>query len=137
MFYVWPNREADEEDTFVWQRDRNKEDPWYVPVADVLQGRFDVLDYLRRIKEDEEYDPAFEQRIHDDLLKLKDLLNYTVGVIEYETDEYREATELFIRFNSTGKRLSRSDLFLAELAVNVPGLNRIESGIPTLPTSCR
>ena len=122
MFYVWPNREADEEDTFVWQKDWNKEDPWYVPVADVLQGRFDVLDYLRRIKEDEEYEPAFEQRIHNDLLKLKDLLNYTVGVIEYDTDEYREATELFIRFNSTGKRLSRSDLFLAELAVNVPGL---------------
>ena len=122
MFYTWPNREADEEDTFVWQGDWNKTDLWYVPVADVLQGRFDILDYLRIIKSDEEYQPTFEQRIHDDLLKLKGLLDYTVGVIEYETDEYREATELFIRFNSTGKRLSRSDLFLAELAVHVPGL---------------
>lgn len=122
MFYAWPDRESDKEDTFVWQTDRNKTNPWYIPVADVLQGRFDILDYLRRIQNDQDYQPTFEERIHEDLLKLKGLLDYTVGVIEYETDDYREATELFIRFNSTGKRLSKSDLFLAELAVRVPGL---------------
>jgi hypothetical protein len=121
MFYTWPDQDADD-DRFVWQRDRNKKNPWYVPVADVLQGSFEMLDYLRRIKEDEDYKPAFEQRILDDLLRLKGLLDYTVGVIEYETDDYREATELFIRFNSTGKRLSKSDLFMAELAVQVQGL---------------
>lgn len=122
MFYTWPNRKSDEEEAFVWQRGWNESDPWYVPVADVLQGRFDILAYLRDIKKDEDFDPAFEQRIHDDLLKLNGLLDYTVGVIEFETEDYREATKLFIRFNSTGKRLSRSDLFLAELAVQVPGL---------------
>jgi hypothetical protein len=122
MFYAWPKREADGDDSFVWQVGWNKNNPWYIPVAEVLQRRFDVLGYLRSIKKDEDYDPAFEQRIHEDLLKLKGLLDYTVGVIEYETDHYREATEVFIRFNSTGKRLSRSDLFLAELAVQVPGL---------------
>jgi hypothetical protein len=56
------------------------------------------------------------------LQKLKQLLDYTVGVIEFQTDSYSEATELFIRFNSTGKKLSKSDLFLAELAVKVQGL---------------
>ena len=114
--------ESEEEEAFAWQRDWNKSNPWYVSVADVLQGRFDVLEYLRDIKKDEYYEPAFEKHIHDDLLKLKGLLDYTVGVIEFETDDYREATELFIRFNSTGKRLSKSDLFLAELAVQVPSL---------------
>lgn len=122
MFYTRPNRENEGEEKFVWQRDRNKSNPWYVPVADVLQGRFDVLAYLRDIKKNEDYEPAFEKRIHDDLDKLKGLLDYTVGVIEFETDKYGEATELFIRFNSTGKRLSKSDLFLAELAVKMPGL---------------
>ena len=50
------------------------------------------------------------------------ILDYAVGVIEYETEDYREATQVFIRFNSTGKRLSKGDLFLAELAVQVPWL---------------
>jgi hypothetical protein len=122
MFLAWPDREKDGDDNFAWQAKWNEDDPWYIPVAEVLQRRFDVLGYLNRIKEDESYDSAFEQRIHDDLLKLKGLLDYPVGVIEYETDDYREATEVFIRFNSTGKRLSKSDLFVAELAVKVPGL---------------
>jgi hypothetical protein len=121
MFYVWPGRE-DNEDVFVWWRNQYKSDPWYVRVSDVLQRNFDPLAYLRDIKKNGDYDPAFEQRIHNDLLKLRGLLDYTVGVIEFETDNYGEATKLFIRFNSTGKRLSRSDLFLAELAVKVPGL---------------
>jgi uncharacterized protein with ParB-like and HNH nuclease domain len=55
----------------------------------------------------------------------KQLLEYTVGVIEFQTDSDSEATELFIRFNSTGKKLTKSDLFLAELAVKVEGLTRI------------
>ncbi len=122
MFYAWPQREADGDENFVWQARWNSEDPWYIPVAEALQRPFDVLGYLRRIKEDKHYQPSFEQGIHDDLLKLKDLLDYPVGVIEYDTDDYGQATEVFIRFNSTGKRLSRSDLFLAELAVHVPGL---------------
>jgi hypothetical protein len=118
MFHTRP----DEQEKFVWQADRYKTDPWYVLVADALQPGFDILAYLSSIKKNEGYDRAFEQSIHEDLLKLKGLLNYSVGVIEFETDEYREATELFIRFNSTGKRLSRSDLFLAELALQVPSL---------------
>lgn len=122
MFYTNPNRESEKEEAFVWLRDRYKSNPWYVPVAEVLRPHFDILACLRDIKKNEDYDPAFEQSIHGDLLKLNRLLDYTVGVIEFETDDYREALELFIRFNSTGKRLSRSDLFLAELAVQVPGL---------------
>jgi Protein of unknown function DUF262 len=91
MFLAWPDREKEGDDNFAWQAKWNEDDPWYIPVAEVLQRRFDVLGYLNRIKEDESYDSAFEQRIHDDLLKLKGLLDYPVGVIEYETDDYREA----------------------------------------------
>ncbi len=129
MFYTWPKREVDDDETFVWQRDWNNNDPWYVPVADVLQGRFDILGYLQDIKKNEHYKSEFENEILDSLFKLQGLMYYTVGVIEFETDQhrdegdqYREATDVFIRFNSTGKRLSKSDLFLAELANKVPGL---------------
>jgi len=122
MFYTWPNRENDGDDTFVWQKDWNKCSPWYVSVSDVLLDRFDRLAYLREIKKDKYYEPSFEKRIDEDLVKLQGLLGYSVGVIEFETDDYGVATELFIRFNSTGRKLSKSDLFLAELAVKVQGL---------------
>lgn len=122
MFYTWPERMQDGDEPFAWQRDWNKDNPWYIPVADVLQGRFKKLDYLRFIKRAEGYKPDFEAPIEQDLSRLERILDYSVGVIAFETDDYRQATELFIRFNSTGKRLSKSDLFLAELAVRVPGL---------------
>jgi hypothetical protein len=122
MFNAWPDRERDEEESFVWQRGWNKANPWYVSVADVLQGRFRILEYLDGIKKADGYEPVYKERIYKELLRLQQILDYCVGVIEFETGDYREATELFIRFNSTGRRLSRSDLFLAELAVQVPGL---------------
>ncbi len=122
MFCTWPKREEDGDDTFVWQAKWNTTDPWYVRVSDVLQNRFDLLGYLKNIQANEYYETAFEQRMHSDLVRLTQILDYPVGVIEYETEHYREATQVFIRFNSTGKRLSKGDLFLAELAVQVPGL---------------
>ncbi len=128
MFNAWPNREEDELRTFEWKQNWNNDDPWYVPVADVLGGRFDLLEYLREIKKDEDYEDGLEKLIHADLIRLKQLLEYTIGVIEFESDDYREATELFIRFNSTGRRLRKADLFLAELALRVPGLAATEIG---------
>jgi hypothetical protein len=122
MFCTWPKREEEGDETFVWQAKWNCTDPWYVSVADVLQKRFDVLGYLKNIQANEYYEPIFERRMHDDLFRLTQILDYAVGVIEYETEDYREATQVFIRFNSTGKRLSKGDLFLAELAVHVPSL---------------
>jgi hypothetical protein len=120
MFYAFPDRESEQDEPFVWRRKWHAASPWYVPVRDLLTG--DVLKYLREIKDDKDYKPEFEGRIHDELLKVKQLLDYQVGVIEFETEDYRDATELFIRFNSTGTKLKKSDLFLAELAVEVPGL---------------
>ena len=122
MFYTYPDRAKDGYEPFYWQRSWNKSNPWFIQVADVLKNSFNIMSYLSRIKNDEDYEPEFERRIHDDLVKLQRLLEYQVGVIEFETDSYSEATELFIRFNATGKRLSRSDLWLAELAVKVPRL---------------
>src|SRR5436190_16903179 len=66
MFCTWPKREEDGDDTFVWQAAWNANDSWYVSVADVLQNRFDVLDYLRKIQGNEYYELAFEQLVHED-----------------------------------------------------------------------
>ena len=68
------------------------------------------------------YEPIFEQRMHDDLFRPHANPRLCGGCDRCETEDYREATQVFIRFNSTGKRLSKGDLFLAELAVQVPGL---------------
>ena len=62
------------------------------------------------------------EAIQADFIKLQAVLDYGVGITEFESDDYREATELFIRFNGTGKRLRKSDLAMAELALLVPGL---------------
>ena len=40
----------------------------------------------------------------------------------HESPDYSAATELFIRLNSTGRRLRKTDLNMAELAKKVPGL---------------
>jgi hypothetical protein len=95
-----------------------------VPIQPVYSVNFIPrrVGYLRQVKKEKDYEQSFEIRIFDDLQKLKQLLEYTVGVIEFQTDSDSEATELFIRFNSTGKKLTKSDLFLAELAVKVQGL---------------
>jgi hypothetical protein len=53
---------------------------------------------------------------------LNRIRGYLVGITEFETDDYKLATELFIRFNSTGRKLRRSDLSIAELAIHAPGL---------------
>jgi hypothetical protein len=43
LFYAYPNREAEGDDNFVWHARWNENNPWYIPVANVLQKRFDVL----------------------------------------------------------------------------------------------
>jgi hypothetical protein len=122
MFYAWPRRDEEGADFFEWENRSNKTDDWYVDVAEVLQGKFNILRYLERLKKNEFYEPTNEKRTHDELVKLTQILDRSIGVIEFETEDYREATQLFIRFNSTGRKLSKGDLFVAELAVKVPGL---------------
>jgi len=110
-------------DRFQYRTGKNKLNPWYVPVADVLSGNFDVLGFIeqlkKRVKGKDQYN--FNDVLVD-LTKLHGILNYDIGVIEFEEDDYRKATELFIRFNSTGKKLTKSDLTSAELALQVQDL---------------
>jgi hypothetical protein len=126
MFYTWPRRDDEGNDFFAWQSNWTISNEWYVDVAQVLRGEFVVLKYLDTIKKNEYFEKGMENKIHEELMQLSDILKRDIGVIEFETDDYRQATELFIRFNSTGRKLGKSDLLVAELAVNVPGLTSDE-----------
>ena len=102
---------------FAWENSRNKEDPWFVSVADVLNKSLKPVQMLDEIREREAVTTEEAEAIQGDFIKLQGILDYLVGITEFDSDDYREATELFIRFNGTGKRLSKSDLAMAELAL--------------------
>ncbi|MBI4838435.1 MAG: DUF262 domain-containing protein [Nitrospirae bacterium] len=99
-----------------------KEKKWYVPVTDIISGNCNSWQLAQKLQSSEKLGSKEAESIHDDLNRLKDILEYSVGVIEFEHDDIRTATQLFIRFNSTGRKLSRSDLVAAELALTAKEL---------------
>ncbi len=120
-----PQKEPDEE-LFSWRGVRVKDEVWHPRVGDVLAPDFKVTSYLEQLKKHEAFNPSDEEVVHDMILNLRDILKYPISVTEFESDDYREATDLFIRFNSTGTRLNKSDLALSELATRVEGLTSIK-----------
>ena len=109
-----------------WGKWADKAEPWVVPVSEVLHENFRPVEYLRTLRTDPEWKDEFERPVVDTLTKVQRVLDYHVGITEFESENYAEATQLFIRFNNTGKRLSKGDLAMAELAVKVPGLGAEE-----------
>jgi hypothetical protein len=124
LLNLWPDAQKypDYADLFYWSGSRADDDPWLLPVSDLLQDGFDPLAYLNRLRQDEYYEERFEKEAFQRLTALQKILDYSIGVTEFESDSYEEATELFIRFNSMGRKLNKSDLAMAQLALKVPGL---------------
>ena len=83
---------------------------------------FDVAAKLAELRDDPAWKPEHEGPVLVGLTALKAIRNDPVGVLEFETDDYRKATELFVRFNSTGRKLRRGDLAMARLAIALPDL---------------
>jgi len=132
-FSLWPEDEKNpDQDRFkFWTR--WTENPWYIPVADILSEDVSIYQVVEKLKEMEDFNPEKDSdMVYASLSKLQALMDYEVGLIEYDDSDYRRATELFIRFNSTGKKLNRSDLAAAELALSVPNL--IANGINKVTT---
>lgn len=86
-------------------------DPDWVPLTDIFKKKSSgrILHELKIGHEDERY-TLFEGRINK-ILKILDY-SYPVIVLSSKLD-YDEATRIFIRVNSSGTRLSGSDLALA------------------------
>jgi hypothetical protein len=122
QFNLRPVDAAPKDTRFAWESRRNADDPWFVSVANVLNKSLKPVQMLDEIRAREAVTSEEAEKIQEDFMKLQGILDYSVGITEFESDDYREATELFIRFNGTGRRLSKSDLAMAELALSVPGL---------------
>jgi len=117
-----PERKNSDMGRFYYRARWNKS-PFYIPVSDVLSNEFKPLQILDQLKDFEGFDYNNDgEKVLASLTKLKAIMDYEVGIINFEDSDYRKATELFIRFNSTGKKLNRSDLAAAELALTVPTL---------------
>ncbi len=131
VFDLWPDyedNEPDKNDPFWWDNRMTNNSPWHVPVADVLADDFDITAHLRRLEEDDLFEDRHAEVVRKSLTQLQNILEFPISVIEFESDHYKDATELFIRFNSTGKKLNKTDLVLAELALRVEDLTSKEMG---------
>jgi hypothetical protein len=121
MINCFPEKE-DWEETFFWSRGQSDTNPWHLQVSDVLSSDFNIVRHLNVLGKNREYKPHHAEPFRKMLTRLQDILNYDISIIEFESDDYDEATELYIRFNSTGRKLNRTDLALAELATRIGGL---------------
>lgn len=90
----------------------------WVSVKDVLEDAFGVISELNKIHKlsNEEQNSCFRK-----LERLKNIKNYTFPVMIMHTDDYEEITESFIRLNSQGTRLRKTELAMAKLAFHWPG----------------
>ncbi len=124
MFALYPQDDGPDEGRFSWRSSWTSDNPWFVPVADIINGEAQPYELLERVrKEGTDFDSEKDSNnILASASRLQAIMDYEVGVIEYEDNHYRKATELFIRFNSTGKKLKGMDLIAAELALSVPEL---------------
>ena len=91
-----------------------------IQVADVLAEDFEYEPILDKHSDTPEKKEPFLKRLN----KLRKILDLSIGIIEFESDSLQDAMELFIRLNSSGKKLNKPDLAQAELAKRAPGLLR-------------
>lgn len=108
---------------FEIEKRKNRNDPLYISVADALNDKIDIYSLLHELHSKKFITDENQQRnIINNYLQLTQLLNKTVAVLEYSSESYKNATELFIRFNSGGVKLKPAELAIAELARSVPSL---------------
>lgn len=124
MFSLIPRNGADyDADRFQYASKKNANDPLFVKVSDVLSDSFSPIVFLDKIRKNKDaLNQVSVDSIHAALSRLQHSQDYIIGIIEFDEDDYRKATELFIRFNSTGKKLNKYDLICSELALRVHNL---------------
>lgn len=103
-------------------------DSYWVSVKDVLDDAFSVISLL-----DKELGLSNDEKglFFKKLEMLKNITSYTFPVMIMHTDNYEEITESFIRLNSKGTRLRKTELAMAQLAFRWPGsiINEFSSAI--------
>ena len=129
MIDLFPDKEKeDEENTFFWRRGQSNNDPWCIQVSEVLSSTFNIVGHLEILRKADGFKARHAKSVRIMLTRLQNILSHVISIFEFESDDYKQATELYIRFNSTGKKLNRSDLALAELATRIEGLTSEKMG---------
>ena len=99
-------------------------DPLWVPVREIVRNELHDLQVLEGIAKSGGPgigDP--KSRVYLDRLQaLKKIGEYKYPIEIFRSDDYEEATELFVRINSAGTRLRAAELVLAQLAMRLPGV---------------
>ena len=91
---------------------------YWISVNEVFDDAFAVIGKLKNIHNltnDE------QNSFYSKLEKIKNIKNYRFPVMIMLTDDYDEITESFIRLNSQGTRLRKTELAMAKLAYHWPG----------------
>lgn len=103
---------------------RMDSDPRWVSVREVAGNGRGELEILRKVAA--AGGPGIEdpksQVYLDRLRRLRGIGQYKFPIEIFRTDDYEEATELFVRINSAGTRLQKAELVLAQLALRLPGM---------------
>jgi hypothetical protein len=102
---------------------RLRTDPRWVSVRAIINGDKHDLDILQDIETaggPGPKDPRAKVYL-DRLQKLRRIGEYQFPIEIFRSDDYEEATELFVRINSAGTRLRAAELVLAQLALRLPG----------------
>lgn len=138
VFALRPKDEADPNANRFAYKSKSNDNPWFVPVSDIMLGHITPFTKLQELVKLPEFVEGEQDAIWNSISKLSLILKYEIGVIEFEDNDYRKATELFIRFNSTGKKLNKSDLAASELALQVPrliseGITKMANQYPSFP----
>lgn len=102
---------------------RLEADPLWVPIRAIVRNELHDLEVLDRIAKaggPSIGDPKSRTYL-DRLQTLKRIGEYKYPIEIFRSDDYEEATELFVRINSAGTHLRAAELVLAQLAMRLPG----------------
>ncbi len=125
QFCVAPEQ-RDGEAVFTWKTPRTRNAVWFKTVEELMDPRFKIIQYLDVLRREHGVPDEKAEALRKEVERIQSILKYDIGVTIFESEDYREATELFVRFNSTGRRLKKADLIMAELSNAVPGLRGAE-----------
>ncbi len=108
---------------FSERKRRYAKDPRWVSIRDVLGEARHDLEVLQAIAADggpSLGDPGCKPYL-DRLRRLRRIADYAFPIEIFRSDDFEEVTELFVRINSSGTRLRRAELVLAQLTLRLPG----------------
>lgn len=94
-----------------------KDSTWFKDISTLIDTNTNLFDLVNAFREENpEYDQSM---IFERLQKLRSIVNNQIGLIELDSAlEIEEVTEIFIRINSRGQRLSQADFVMSKIAAN-------------------